>query len=246
MTKNFFVRTAAAGIAALVLCGSAVADTWRVATEGTFPPFEFYNSTTGEIQGFEVDLVREMAKVMKKDLKLETMGFDAIIPAILSGTIDTGAAGFSITPERAKRVLFTIPFYKSGLTIVVPKGNPKNIQSFDDLKGKKISVQLGTTSMSFAKKIQDALLNMIAGNADAVINDKPVTDYIMTQNKQIAESCLHLKPIATADLFAMVTSKQNTKLKAEMDKALKQLKADGTFNKLHEKWFGVPADPELP
>ena len=156
MTKNFFVRTAAAGIAALVLCGSAVADTWRVATEGTFPPFEFYNSTTGEIQGFEVDLVREMAKVMKKDLKLETMGFDAIIPAILSGTIDTGAAGFSITPERAKRVLFTIPFYKSGLTIVVPKGNPKNIQSFDDLKGKKISVQLGTTSMSFAKKIQDA------------------------------------------------------------------------------------------
>lgn len=125
------------------------------------------------------------------------------------------------------------------------------------IKGKKISVQLGTTSMSFAKKIQDAevttfngagdaLLNMIAGNADAVINDKPVTDYIMTQNKQIAESCLHLKPIATADLFAMVTSKQNTKLKAEMDKALKQLKADGTFNKLHEKWFGVPADPELP
>ena len=48
MTKNFFVRTATAGIAALVLCGSAVADTWRVATEGTFPPFEFYNSTTGE------------------------------------------------------------------------------------------------------------------------------------------------------------------------------------------------------
>lgn len=184
------------------------------------------------------------------------MGFDAIIPAILSGTIDTGAAGFSITPERAKRVLFSIPFYKSGLTIVVPKGNPKNIQSFDDLK-EEDSVQLGTTSMSFAKKIQDAqvttfngagdaLLNMIAGNADAVINDKPVTDYIMTQNKQIAESCLHLKPIVTADLFAMVTSKQNTKLKAEMDKALKQLKADGTFNKLHEKWFGVPADPELP
>ena len=277
MSKTFFARTAIAGLAALVLCGSAAADTWRVATEGTFPPFEFYNSQTGEIQGFEVDLVREMAKVMKKDLKLETMGFDAIIPAILSGTIDTGAAGFSITPERGKRVLFTIPFYKSGLTIVVPKGNPKNIESFDDLKGKKLSVQLGTTSMSFAKKIEgaqvttfngagdallnmiagnadavinvgagDALLNMIAGNADAVINDKPVTDYIMTQNDQIAQNCEHLKPIATADLFAMVTAKKNKDLKAEMDKALKELKANGTFNKLHEKWFGVPADAELP
>ena len=79
MTKNFFVRTAAAGIAALVLCGSAVADTWRVATEGTFPPFEFYNSTTGEIQGFESILSAKWLRSMNKDLKLETMGFDAII-----------------------------------------------------------------------------------------------------------------------------------------------------------------------
>ena len=107
MTKNFFVRTAAAGIAALVLCGSAVADTWRVATEGTFPPFEFYNSTTGEIQGFEVDLVREMAKVMKKDLKLETMGFDAIIPAILSGTIPALPASPS---RRNVPSVFSSPF----------------------------------------------------------------------------------------------------------------------------------------
>ena len=256
MSKTFFARTAIAGLAALVLCGSAAADTWRVATEGTFPPFEFYNSQTGEIQGFEVDLVREMAKVMKKDLKLETMGFDAIIPAILSGTIDTGAAGFSITPERGKRVLFTIPFYKSGLTIVVPKGNPKNIESFDDLKGKKLSVQLGTTSMSFAKKIEgaqvttfngagDALLNMIAGNADAVINDKPVTDYMLHMNKSFAEGTTHLAPIATADYFAMVVHKKNTKLQQQINDALKALKAEGTFDKLHEKWFGIPADPEL-
>ena len=192
MTKNFFVRTAAAGIAALVLCGSAVADTWRVATEGTFPPFEFYNSTTGEIQGFEVDLVREMAKVMKKDLKLETMGFDAIIPAILSGTIDTGAAGFSITPERAKRVLFTIPFYKSGLTIVVPKGNPKNIQSFDDLKGKKISVQLGTTSMSFAKKIQDAQVTTFNGAGDALLTAPSISSMKSGSASRPIRNCLNL------------------------------------------------------
>lgn len=253
-----FTRTAIAGAAALLIAGSALAaGQWRVATEGTFPPFEFYNSSTGEVQGFEVDLVRAMAKKMDKELKLETMGFDAIIPAILAGTIDTGSAGFSVTPERAKRVLFSIPFYKSGLTIVVPKDNKAGIQDFKDLEGKRISVQLGTTSMAFAKKIKgahvttfnsagDALLNMIAGNADAVINDKPVTDYILVQNKNIAEATTHLKPIATADLFAMVTAKGNTALKAEMDKALKDLKADGTFNKLHEKWFGVPADPELP
>ena len=256
MKFSTFTRTALAGVAALMICGSAAADTWRVATEGTFPPFEFYNSQTGEVQGFEVDLVKAMAQKMGNDLKLETIGFDAIIPGIISGTIDTGAAGFSITPERGKRVLFSIPFYKSGLTIVVPKDS-KGIADFKDLEGKRISVQLGTTSMAYAKKIKgakvstfnsagDAILNMLAGNADAVINDKPVTDYILAQNKNLAGQTTHLKPIATADLFAMVMAKDNTKLKAEVDKALKDLKADGTFNKLHEKWFGVPADPELP
>ncbi len=257
MNMKTITRAGAAAFAALVLCGSSLAASpWRVATEGTFPPFEFYNSQTGEVQGFEVDLVKAMAKKMDRELKLETIGFDAIIPAILSGTIDTGAAGFSVTPERAKRVLFSIPFYKSGLTIVVPKG-AKGIADFDDLKGKRISVQLGTTSMTFAKKIEgaqvttfnsagDAILNMLAGNSDAVINDKPVTDYILAQNKSLAEQTTHLKPIATADLFAMVTAKGNDSLKKEMDDALKALKADGTFNELHRKWFGVDADPELP
>ena len=238
MKFSTFTRTALAGVAALMICGSAAADTWRVATEGTFPPFEFYNSQTGEVQGFEVDLVKAMAQKMGKDLKLETLGFDAIIPGILSGTIDTGAAGFSITPERGKRVLFSIPFYKSGLTIVVPKGST-GIADFKDLEGKRISVQLGTTSMSYAKQIKGAKISTF-------INDKPVTDYILAQNKNLAAQTTHLKPIATADLFAMVMAKDNTKLKGEIDKALKDLKADGTFNKLHEKWFGVPADPELP
>ena len=168
MKFSTFTRTALAGVAALMICGSAAADTWRVATEGTFPPFEFYNSQTGEVQGFEVDLVKAMAQKMGKDLKLETLGFDAIIPGILSGTIDTGAAGFSITPERGKRVLFSIPFYKSGLTIVVPKGST-GIADFKDLEGKRISVQLGTTSMSYAKQIKGAKMNLDSKYHDGAV-----------------------------------------------------------------------------
>lgn len=245
-------------LAAAAVCSSAfAAGVWRVATEGTFPPFEFYNSQTGEIQGFEVDLVKAMAKAMDKDLKLQTMSFDAIIPALISGTIDAGAAGFSITPERAKRVNFTVPFYESGLTIVVPKENKNKIADFKDLEGKRIAVQLGTTSMAYAKKIKgvtvttfnsagDAILSMLTGNADAVINDKPVTDYILAQSKDLNAKCEHLSPIATADQFAMVTAKENKALADEMSAALKQLKADGTFDKLHEKWFGKPSDGKLP
>ena len=258
MHSGAFCRKSAALLALLGIAGGALAaDTWRVATEGTFPPFEFYNSATGELQGFEVDLVKEMAKVMKKDLKLESLSFDAIIPALISGTVDAGAAGFSITPERAKRLKFTIPFYRSGVTIVVPKENKAGIQDFDDLKGKRISVQLGSTSMPYAKSIEgakvttfasagDAILNMLAGNADAVINDKPVTDYLRSRNESIAENTLHLSQIATANQFAMETTKENAKLNDEMSAALKTLKANGTFEKLHQKWFGRPADPDLP
>lgn len=249
MNMKTITRAGAAALAALVLCGSSLAASpWRVATEGTFPPFEFYNSQTGEVQGFEVDLVKAMAKKMDRELKLETIGFDAIIPAILSGTIDTGAAGFSVTPERAKRVLFSIPFYKSGLTIVVPKG-AKGIADFDDLKGKRISVQLGTTSMTFAKKIEgaqvttfnsagDAILNMLAGNSDAVINDKPVTDYILTQQPRLAKKVVHLPDMLSADDFAMVVAKDRPELAAELNAALKALKENGEFDKLMMKWFG--------
>lgn len=253
MTNTLFKRTAAAGLLALMLTGSVFAgQPWKVATEGTFPPFEFYDSKTGEIQGFEVDLVKEMAKVMDKDLTIVTLGFDAILPAVLSGTVDTGAAGFSITPTRQQRVLFTDPFYTSGLTIVTKKGDD-SIKGFADLKGKRISVQLGTTSASAAQKIEgaqvttfnsagDAILNMLAGNADAVINDKPVTDYILSQNAQLASQTTHLPEMATADVFAMIASKKNPKLVEEMNAALKILKENGTFNELHIKWFGKPAE----
>ena len=248
-----FAKTAAAGLVALMLSGAALAASpLKVATNPTFPPFEFQDSKTGAVQGFEVDLIREMAKVMDRDLELVTISFDAILPAILSGTVDAGASGFSITPERAKRVLFTDPFYTSGLTIVVKKGNDA-VKGFADLKGKKISVQIGTTSAAAAKKIEnteisnfnsagDAILNMLAGNADAVINDKPVTDYILAQNASLAAQTVHLPEMATADQFAMVVSKKNEALRDEMNAALKTLKENGKFDELHVKLFGKPAD----
>ena len=114
---------AAAGLCTLSLCGSVSAAELRVATNPTFPPFEFQDPNTGTIQGFEMDLVAEIAKKLGDTVKIDKITFDGIIPAILSGSVDLGASGFSVTPERGKRVLFSLPFYKSGLTILVPKAN---------------------------------------------------------------------------------------------------------------------------
>ena len=221
----------------------------KVATEPTFPPFEFVNTQTGEVSGFEMDLVRAVGKELGAKIEFQVLSFDAIIPAMLSGTVEMGAAGFSITEERKKRVLFTEPFYKSGLTVLVAKGNEDKIQGFKDLDGRKVAVQIGTTAAAKAKDIKDAkvqtfnnagdaILELANGGCEAVINDKPVTDYILTQQPRLAKKVVHLPDMLSADDFAMVVAKDRPELAAELNAALKALKENGEFDKLMMKWFG--------
>ena len=153
----FMKKAFAAVLATAVLVAGAVeAKDLRVASNTTFPPFEFVNTKTQEITGFEMDLIRAMGKQAGYEVKITNMAFDGIIPAVLSGSVDVGASGFSVTEERKKRVLFTEPFYKSGLTVLVAKGNEDKIQGFKDLDGRKLAVQIGTTAAAKAKDIKDA------------------------------------------------------------------------------------------
>ena len=104
----------------------------KVGTSGTLPRFEFHNSETGELVGFEIDLVRAIGQKMGRDVVISDFSFDAILPAITSGTIDMGAAGFAKTAERAKRIHFCDTFYYSGLTIIKRKGDTR-INGIEDL-----------------------------------------------------------------------------------------------------------------
>ena len=237
-------------IAAGLISGVANAATLRVATNPTFPPFEFVNSETKEVTGFEMDLIRAMAKQAGYDVEILNIGFDGIIPALMAGTADVGASGFSITEERKKRVLFTDPFYKSGLTILVSKDAAKDIKGFEDLKGKTVGVQIGTTAAAKAKEIEgakvttfnnasEAIMDLTTGNSVAVINDRPVTDYILVQQPALAKKTVHLTDkMLSADDFAMVVTKQNAKLQGELNAALKALKENGEYDKIWKKWFG--------
>ena len=127
-----------------------------MATEPTFPPFEFVNTQTGEVSGFEMDLVRAVGKELGAKIEFQVLSFDAIIPAMLSGTVEMGAAGFSITEERKKRVLYSDTFYTSGLSLVTTKAKASAVKSMKDLEGKTIGVQIGTTSHNAAKKVKGA------------------------------------------------------------------------------------------
>lgn len=220
-------------------------DVIHVATNPTYPPFEF--KVNGELTGFEMELITAMVKEMGKDIEFVSMKFDGILPAIMTHMADVGASGFSQNPERLKKVSFTDPFYTAGLSIIVPKGS--TIDSLEDLKGKKISVQLGSTSHRLAKKVPDAqittfedaneaILNLMTQQADAVINGTAMTSYMLAKNKSFQENLLHYPNMANATPMGMIVNKDNKELLAELNKALATLKANGTYDALHQKYFG--------
>ena len=117
----------------------------KVGSSVDFAPFEFQDEGQKEYQGFDMDLIRAIGKEMGYDVEIQNLGFDGLIPALQGKNIDAIISGMSINDERKQNVLFSDPYYQSGLTMVV-RDNETAIKSFQDLKGKKVAVQIGTTS----------------------------------------------------------------------------------------------------
>lgn len=158
----------------------------RVGAEMTFPPFEFQDDKSKDYVGFD-SLSRALAKEMGMELEIQSMGFDALIPALDSGTIDMIASGVSITPERQQKVAFFCALLQIRLEYFGEKRECDH-QEFQRLRGKKIAVQIGTTSAEEARKIPGAVvrefngvpetfMELKAGGVDAVVNDLPVNQY---------------------------------------------------------------------
>lgn len=236
---------------ALMAGGVSAAEKIRVASEGTFAPFEFMNSKTGQLEGFEIDLVKALCAKMGKEPEITMYKFDGILPAVLSNAVDFAAAGFAITEERKKKVLFTDPFYMSGITVILPANSDLKVEKFEDLKGKSISVQMGSISHDKAKTIPDAkittfdqspdaILNMIQGGSDAAINSLASTDYMIATRPALAKQVKRLD-VEQGSYMAMVVPKNHPETRDALNKALAEIMADGTYDKIHEKWFGRPA-----
>ena len=152
----------------------------------------------------------------------------------------------TINDERKAKVIFSDPYYKSGLSIIVAKDN-NAIQSFKDLKGKKVAVQIGTTSAAEVKKIDgvevkefnssaDTFMELRAKGVDAVVNDRPVNDYYIVQSGEANVKAL--PDLLTSEDYGMAMNKKNTELQAKVNEALKKLHQNGEYDKIFTKWFG--------
>ncbi|WP_337798612.1 basic amino acid ABC transporter substrate-binding protein [Acidaminococcus timonensis] len=217
-----------------------------VGTEPSFAPFEFPDKQSGEITGFDMDLIKAMGKRAGfAKVTVKGMGFDALIPALDAGNIDVAIAGMSITDARKQKVNFTDPYYESGLMAIVKKENT-TIKSLDNLKGKTIAVQLGTTGAEAAGKIEGATvktfdtsdtacLELKNGGADAVISDLPVLQYFLKQG-----GSAYAKAVGEpkkGDFYGIATAKKNKALCDKLNKALQDMKKDGEYQKIYDKWF---------
>ena len=254
MSKKLLVLFMAAlmAFAALVAgCGGAdkKADGEKVLKVGTnadFAPFEFQGENGGEYQGFDMDLIRAVGKEMGYKVEISNVNFDGLIPALEAGNIDICVSGMTINDERKEKVIFSDPYYKSGLSIIVAKDN-NAIQSFKDLKGKKVAVQIGTTSAAEVKKIDgvevkefnssaDTFMELRAKGVDAVVNDRPVNDYYIVQSGEANVKAL--PDLLTSEDYGMAMNKKNTELQAKVNEALKKLHQNGEYDKIFTKWFG--------
>ena len=218
----------------------------RVGTNADFAPFEFQDEGGKEYQGFDMDLIRAVAKEMGYTADIQNLNFDGLIPAIGSKNIDVAVSGMTINDERKEKVLFSDPYYKSGLTIVVKKDNTA-INKFKDLEGKKVAVQIGTTSAEEVKKIPnvevkefnssaDTFMELKAGGVDAVVNDRPVNDYYILKSGE--KDVRTLDELLTSEDYGIAMAKDNTELQKKINDALKKLKDNGEYDKIYAKWFG--------
>ena len=217
-----------------------------VGTNPSFAPFEFTDKKDGKVMGFDIDLINALArKAGYEKVTIKSIAFDGLIPSLESGNIDVSITGMSITDARKQKVNFTDPYYESGLMAVVKKDN-EAIKGLDDLKGKTIAVQLGTTGAKYAETIEGAkvktfdssdlaCLELKNGGADAVISDLPVLQYFLKQGG--GEYAKMVGEPTKGDMYGIATAKKNKDLADKLNKALADLKKSGEYQKIYDKWF---------
>lgn len=239
----------ALSVSAAALSTQAFAETLKVGTHPTFAPFEF-SDQDGNVIGFDLDVIKAIAKANGDEIQIESMPFDGLIPALLTGNIDVIISGMTITDARKKRVLFTDGYYDSNLSYLIKKDKADVYTSAEALKGKTVCVQIGTTGHAFADTItpgnvkalnneSDAILELSNGGCEAVINDRPVNLYYLKKsNLDTLVDVVDPKFKENVDSFGIAVRKGNNELLEKLNKGLKDLQASGELDKIHVKWFG--------
>lgn len=216
-----------------------------VASDIAYRPFEF--TEDGQPVGFDIDLMNEIGERANLEVQFQNVNFDGIIPGLTSGLYDAAISAMTITEDRAQQVDFSDPYFDADQSLLVQSGS--DIQSTNDLADATVGVQLGTTGAMEAQNLANedkvgevrtfdnielAFTALENGQVDAVINDFPVSaDKAKTSNGSLEV----VQTIPTGEQYGIAFPK-DSELTAQVNTALEEIKSDGTYAEIYEKWFG--------
>ena len=221
----------------------------KVGLMGTYQPYNFLNENK-EMDGFDVDIAKEVAKRLGVEVEFVAQEFSGMIPGLLAEKFDMVISQMTITDERKEQMDFSDPYITNNVKIIVQEGN-NTITKLEDFKGKNIGVALGTNDETYLRTkvlpevgdfnimtyddVITTLKDLDVGRIDATINNmyalKPVVEKQGFKIKAVGE------PIKS-DKAGIATRKGNEELVLELNRILSEMKKDGTLAEIHKKWFG--------
>ncbi|MFD2740663.1 ABC transporter substrate-binding protein [Sulfitobacter aestuarii] len=253
ITTRLLTMTAGAAMTAVLATGVG-AETLKLGTEGAYPPFN-YIEANGEIAGFDVEIGQELCRRMETECEVVAQDWDGIIPGLLAKKYDFIIASMFITEERKKQVDFSDPYYLAAMTHVVPKDSDITEFTNEALADVVIGAQSGTTQADFIEATypdadirlyptQDEVnLDMASGRIDMQVGDMlPMLDWT---TKSEDGACCELAgepitdPAFVGDGVGIAVRQEDDELREKLNAALAEIRADGTYKKINDKYFTV-------
>ncbi|WP_227317830.1 arginine ABC transporter substrate-binding protein ArtJ [Cedecea davisae] len=235
-----------AAMLATAALNAGAADKISFGSSATYPPFESLDAGN-QIVGFDIDLAKALCKQMQADCTFTNHAFDSLIPSLKFRKYDAVISGMDITPERAKQVAFTNPYYANSAVVIAKKGLFK---SLDDLKGKRIGMENGTTHQKYLQdkhpevktvsydSYQNAIIDLKNGRIDGVFGDTAVVNEWLKTNPQLGTVGEHVTdPQYFGTGLGIAVRPDNQALLKKLNDALAAIKADGTYQKISNEWF---------
>lgn len=236
---------AAAALAGCAANNAGESDELVVGTEAAYPPFE--DLVDGEIIGFDIDVMNEVAKRADLKVRYQNAAFDDIIPSVASGQFDVGASAFTINDERKQQVDFTVSYYDNELMVATKADDVALVNEAALVAGVvKVCTQAGTTSETYLREKgydNDTMVllpsfplcgeSVLRGDADAMMIDRAaVRDLVAKSDGKLKEGFT----IAVNEQFGFAVQKGNGALLTKLNTAINGMKSDGTLQQLMDKW----------
>jgi polar amino acid transport system substrate-binding protein len=220
-----------------------------VCSDIPYAPFEFVAKGGDEgLTGFDVALVRILAKRLGLTAEFKATPFDAIIPSLAAGNCDMVASATTITDKRRQKVEFTAPYFDADQSLLVRATDKDRYRALADLDDKAIGVQSGTTGERYAKTsapegatvkafpgAEDLFNALTSGDIDAVLQDFPVNKY---RALKTAGQFAVTETFKTGEQYGFAVAKDNPRLVAALDSALERTRESGDYDTVYKTWFG--------